>query len=360
MTESKTTDGREIAPLEDRLTGRTRELADVAEARAKREEHGQVEGISGNALQRMSEITNSKLSLQRVMRGTGKLAADVGRRAIAPIVPSKAPSNTPFAKALRRLALRGMMDGIYRQSGELIFAGSSDNLLELAKEDGHDMHGLDAHGVRLRGSRLYGLKAEGADFRSSWLASVDFNRAKLDGARFSRAKMVGRFEKSGYRDYRNDATQFCNASLKGADFRQAHLYGVDFHGADLTGADFTRARFKQTKQFAKPGEVAFTIGFSLTGIGALLCWAGGEFDKDGAFQMLREKVNFRGANLDGVRFSVNAPFDQFDLTDMQRDQIVLVDRRGNVRDDLKVGRDGSLVMKPKSETEAPSLPGVGS
>ncbi|GAB5387728.1 MAG: hypothetical protein Alpg2KO_06960 [Alphaproteobacteria bacterium] len=351
MTEQR----KDLAPLEKALTTRRRDAAEVDQAREARQEHGQVDGVADNALVRLSEMSRQKLSVQVIVNASGKAAAGLGRKMLKPVTPSKAPSNTPWAKLLRRIAMRGMVDGVYRQNGELIYAGTSDNILTQAKRSGEALTDLDAYGVKLKESDLSGAKLERADFRDGWIGHVDFSGADLTEARFARTKITGWFSPGDRWDRSAMTTNMRNARLTRADFRKATLIGVQFDGAELKGADFTGAKFDDFSVFRDKADVAFAAVMSMTGLGIPVAYFTGMY----ADAMRRDKCHtrFSGADLEGARFSIDAPFDKLGLTSRQRGQIVLVDRRGNVRDDLGVADDGSLFLRkpepePVAETEA--------
>ncbi|GAB5387729.1 MAG: hypothetical protein Alpg2KO_06970 [Alphaproteobacteria bacterium] len=338
---SKRTD---IAPLEERLTGKGQARREVEAVRDQRDGPEQVEGVSDNALVRLSEISNRKMSLQTLAAGSAGLMRRGVRRALSPVTPSRAPSNTPWARLLRRISVRGSVDGLYRRDGSIIMAGTSPELLQLAVQRGHDMQDLDAWGVKLKTGNLAGGRFKGADFRDAVIGAVDLGRADLQGASFARSKILG-WCKPGNRAWRHEAkrTTMRSANLAGADFRQSKLIGVDFAGADLSGADFSGTKFDDFSIFKDRADANMAMVMSAFVVTIPIFAAVGLY-KD---TMKRERYHtrFDGANLKGAKFSLNAPFETLGLSRAQLDEIVLVDRHGKRRDDLIVAEDGSLVLK---------------
>ncbi|GAB5387731.1 MAG: hypothetical protein Alpg2KO_06990 [Alphaproteobacteria bacterium] len=328
---------------DSKLPGSFVEGRDVARRREQREATG-LEDVTPGALQRLDEIARARFSLQSMAGGTVRLVTDGARHLVRPVMPGKAPSNTMMARVLRRVALRGKGGGIYNTEGQVLYSGTSDNLLKMAHQQGVDMARLDAWGVHLDRMSLRSAKLEQADFRQSRMSGVDFHRAKLDGAKFTRAKITGTVERVQYRQYKGiEAANFSCASLKGADFRKARLAAVSFVQADLQGADFTGAKFGGMSCFESKTDVAKGVAATVTVIPALFLLDDREYWN--RFDRSRAGMSFRDANLEGAKFSIDAPFGKLGLSKSQRDSIVLVDRRGNLRPDLGIEEDGSVFVK---------------
>jgi len=116
-----------------------------------------------------------------------------------------------------------------RYSGELIFAGEFNTILEAllsALLNGVDLRDVDLRDVDLRNADLSDADLQDADLRGALLRGTNLRGALLRGADLRGANLRGAV-------LRNAVLR--NADLRGADLRDADLSGADFIGANLEG-----------------------------------------------------------------------------------------------------------------------------
>ncbi|MCC6522729.1 MAG: DUF2169 domain-containing protein [Polyangiaceae bacterium] len=183
-----------------------------------------------------------------------------------------------------------------------------------------DLSGCDFREAEVVVSNFTGCKLHGADFRGARLErtlffncqgdDVDFSGAKAHNLRFARGEDErSSFRRANFRGAMLDRACLGDTDLTGAEFRDTTAEGAIFSSSDLTGA-----RFDGVRLVAARFERAILRGASFVAadlMDAHLMRArcqGTDFRHANLFGIntlrirLDERTDFRGANLEKVRF----------------------------------------------------------
>lgn len=186
-------------------------------------------------------------------------------------------TETPGFKAMEKAGQFQIRVGECLEPGYLVYMENRDKdrdgLLEWIKKNEKEAYCYqDFRGLDLAGADMARHDFRYTDFRDAVLEKADLSLGLLLGARFQRADLRGcrmagsmlhgadftgadlreaQMEGSLMYDGKDAAMdgrlagfpegKFCNADLRGADFRRCVYCGADFRGAQLGGADFTGA-----------------------------------------------------------------------------------------------------------------------
>ncbi|GAB5389222.1 MAG: hypothetical protein Alpg2KO_21900 [Alphaproteobacteria bacterium] len=156
---------------------------------------------------------------------------------------------------------------------------------------------------------------------------IELQVADLQGMTLKTVRLDGLKAPDG--DFRNvflNHVTLDKADLRGADFSGARIRFFSGHlggmrGADLSGADFSRTRFKDS------------------------------------YGSATEEWDISGAKLEGTRFRVDAPFHKFNMRRCDLSGVILIDRRGNVVENMRLSPSGALIEVPaENRAEQDALP----
>ena len=174
-----------------------------------------------------------------------------------------------------------------------------------------DLKGRNMKGIKIVGGNMVSVDLRGADLSGATLENIMFNNAKLDGANLTGATIRGcMFEDasvkeahfSGARITESDMNKLSSADK--AEFNDSVLTNVWFSGSKFREANFANAKFEgaETKLNGVSFEKANLTGASF-GEGVVLTIPPSMMR--GHHGLGYDYINFKGANLQKVKFSPN-------------------------------------------------------
>ena len=172
-----------------------------------------------------------------------------------------------------------------------------------------DLKGRNMKGIKIAGGNMVRVDLRGADLSGATLENIMFHNAKLDGANLTGATIRGCvFEEasvkethfSGARITDSDMNKLSSADK--AQFNDSVLTNVWFSGSKFREANFANAKFEgaETKLNGVSFEKANLAGASF-GTGVMLT----NPHMNEASSRRYDYINFKGANLQKVKFSPN-------------------------------------------------------
>lgn len=296
---------------------------------------------------RLVALTSQQLSVRSIGAASAKLfkramralALPVARRFVLPGEP-----NPHVEAAFSKVAnMPKGVKGLRRKDGSLIVAGYGRNPLAGPISEGEDLTDIYLARLNMYRMKLDGAKMPGADMRLSCLRSTSMNKTDLTGAdlrRVSFTEATGEGTQLAGADLteaRATEARLSKANLRGVNFTRTHLHGCRFNECDLRDCDFTTTQFEILYK-----ELSLYEYHSTT---------------------LVNKVQMKGADLRGARFSAHTDFDRLDLTGANLDGVIICDKQGEPIEGAVLKQDGTILYAPRIETiktsSAPTLPGPG-
>jgi uncharacterized protein YjbI with pentapeptide repeats len=174
-----------------------------------------------------------------------------------------------------------------------------------------DLKGRDMKGIKILGANMVSVDLRGADLSGATLENIMFHNAKLDGVNLTGATIRGcGFEDasvkeaifSGARITESDMNKLSSADK--AQFNDSVLTNVWFSGSKFREANFANAKFEgaETQLNGVSFEKANLTGASFgEGVGLTIP----PRLKSAHHDIGYDYINFKGANLQKVKFSPN-------------------------------------------------------